>query len=283
MILFGGLLLATAVSAAPAKAPAVLATVNGVAIRRTEMMDRAWREYGRAVLNERVDEILTTQAAAGLGVKPDAQEVEARLKRIQSQFPDEAAFSARLAADGTNLQGLRSQIETQNLRENLVAKAKNIQVTDAEVKGFFDANKERLASPEAVHLRNVQVNTEKEANDFLAAIKTGADFAKLASQVSLDNTTKGRGGDVGFVPRGTLLPEIEKAAFALKPGEVAGPVKTKFGYHVLKAEESRPAKPAVFEEIKVDLRRTMTADKITKAWPDYLQELRAKATIVLGK
>jgi foldase protein PrsA len=283
MILLSSLFLATAAAAATPKAPAVLAVVNGVPLKRAEMMDRAWKQYGTVVLNDAADEIIIHQAAQADQVKADAQEVEARLKRIQSQFPDEATFSARLAANGTSIKELRSQIEEQVLREDLVMKAKGIQVTDAEVKEFFDANKDKLASPESIHLRHLVVASEKEANDILIAVKAGADFAKLASQISLDNATKDRGGDLGFIPRGMLLPELEKAAFALKAGEVAGPVNTPQGYHVLKVEEVSTAKPAVFETIKDPLKKRMLADKITKAWPDYLKELRTKAKIVPGK
>jgi foldase protein PrsA len=279
MVLLSGLLLASAAAAATPKAPAVLAVVNGVPIKRVEMMDRAWKQYGPVVLNAAVDEILVRQAAQAAQVKADPKEVEARLSRIQSQFPDTATFSARLAASGTSLQDLRSQIEDQVLRETLVIKAKGLQVTDAELKSFFDANKEKLASSEAVRLRHLVVASEKEANDFLIAIRAGADFAKLAAQISLDNGTKDRGGDLGFISRGMLLPDLEKAAFALKAGEVAGPISTPQGVHVLKVEEVRSAKPAVFEEIKDALRKSMLADKISKAWPDYLQELRAKAKL----
>jgi foldase protein PrsA len=279
MVLLSGLLLATSVAAAPPKPSAVLVTVDGVPLKRAELMDRAWKQYGTVVLNEAVDEVIVHQAAKDMGVQADGGEVEARIKRIQGQFADETTFSARLAANGSSLAELRAQITEQVLREDMVTKAKGLRVTDEELKAFFDANKEKLAAPESYHLRHIVVAGEKEANDFLTAIKAGADFAKLASQVSLDDATKDRSGDMGFISRGMLLPELEKAAFALKPGEVGGPVKTQLGYHLLKVEEVRPAKPAVFDAIKDDLRKSLLADKINKAWPEYLKELRAKAKI----
>ena len=153
----------------------------------------------------------------------------------------------------------------------------------AELKTAFDANKDRLASPDAVRIRHIVVANEKEAADFLISIKAGADFAKLASQVSLDNGTKDRGGDAGFLPHGMLLPELEKAISGLKPGQVAGPVKTPLGYHLLKVEEVRSAAPAVFENVKGELRASLLADKVSKAWPDFLRELRAKAKIEMSK
>ena len=260
----------------------VLAVVNGTPISKSAAMDRAWKEYGTAVLNEMAEEILIKQASEADKVAPDMAEVEARLKRFQSQFPDEAAFKQRLAANGTSLEAMRARTEEQVLLESLVTKAKALSVTDEEAKVFFDANKEKLATPEAVRLRTVVVASEKEANDFLAAIKAGADFSKLAAQVSLDPNTKDKGGDLGFITRGMLQPDIEKVAFALKPGEVSATVKNSLGTVILKADEIRAPKPAVFNEVKDDLKKALLADKVSKALPGYLQELRAKAKFEAG-
>lgn len=259
------------------QAPDILVTVNAVPIRRAEVADRAYRQYGTAVINQMADEILILHAVAGLKVKADGGEVEARLKRLQGQFSDEATFKAQLAQSGSNLAQLRSSVQDQVLREALVTKAKGLSISEGELKDFFAANKARLGQPEAVRLRHILVITEKEANDFLAAIRAGADFAKLAAQVSLDNDTKGRGGEMGLIARGMFQPDIEKVVFSLKAGEVGGPVRTPLGFHLLKAEEVRAAKPAVFSEVKSDLRQALWNDKITKAWPDYLKELRDKA------
>jgi len=255
----------------------VLITVNGVDIRRAEAVDRAWKQYGTAVINDMADEILIRQAADALKLKPDAKEVDARLKRIQGQFSDEATFQKRLTETGTTLAALRAQIEQQVLREHLVIQARGLQATETEAKEFFDANKDKLGASEAVRLRNILVASEKEANDFLVAVRAGADFAKLAAQISLDNATKGRFGDLGFISRGMLQPDIEKAVFNLKAGEVSAPIKTAEGYHIFKLEGTRPAKAPVYAEIKGDIMQAVLADKISKTWPGYIKELRDKA------
>jgi parvulin-like peptidyl-prolyl isomerase len=264
---------------ARAKDSPILLTVNGTSILRSEALQRAWKQYGSAVVNEMVDEVLTHQAAAKLDVKADAAEVDARLTRIQGQFKDETTFKERLKATGTSLPELRARIEEQVLRETLVRKAKAIAVTDDETKQFFDANKDKLSS-DSVHLRHIQVASEKEANDFMVAAQAGADFGKLASQISLDQATKDKSGDLGFISRGMLQPDLEKIVFALKQGEIGGPVKTPGGYELFKAEEVRPAKAVAFDDVKKGLALSILADKTTKAWPGYLQELRDAAKIV---
>ncbi len=265
-----------------AKKPAPLAKVNGVPILRGEVAERAFRQYGTPVINEMVDEILIAQAAKELGVQADPREVESRLGRIRSQFPSEAVFAERLAATGTNPEELKSRIEQQVLREALTVKAKDIRVGASEAQEFFEANKDKLGRPESVRLRHIVVASEKEAGDFLVALRAGADFATLAAGVSLDLATKQAGGDLGFFGRGMLQPEIEKLAFSLKPGEVSAPVRTPAGFHLFKAQETLEAKAAVFSEIASDLERSLLADKISKAWPPYLQELRDKAKIELS-
>ena len=263
------------------KAPP-LAKVNGVPILRSEVAERAFRQYGTPVINEMVDEILIAQAAKELQVSADPGEVESRLGRIRSQFPSETVFAERLAATGTNPAELKSRIEQQVLREILTVKAKDIRVGAAEAQEFFEANKDKLGRPESVRLRHIVVASEKEAGDFLVALRAGADFAALAAGVSLDLATKQAGGDLGFFGRGMLQPEIEKLAFSLKPGEVSAPVRTPAGFHLFKAQETLEAKAAVFPEIASDLERSLLADKISKAWPLYLQELRDKAKIELS-
>lgn len=275
----------TALAAAPAAhtaEPAVLLTVNGAAVKRAQVQERVWKGYSDAVINEMVEEILVRQEAEALKVQPDAKEVNTRFKRIQDQFKDEATFKEKLAASGTSVTELRGRIEHQVLREALLIKAKDLKVSDEEVKDFFEANKERLGAPDSVRLRHLLVASEKEASDFLVALRAGADFGKLATEVSLDAASKAKGGDLGFISKGMLQPDLEKIVFGLKPGEVSAALNSREGFHIFKVEEIKAAKPAVFSEIKDDLKLALLADKVTKSWPGYSQELRGKAKIVTG-
>ena len=280
LVWLAALAVAPAAAKTPPKDSDVMFQVNGVAIRRSAATDRAWKEYGLAATNEMVDELLVGQALAKFGIKADAKEVEARLKRVRDQFPDEKSFLEKLQANGSDVAALRGQIQTQVAREALVARAKGLSVSADEVTSFYDGNKEKLGTPGAVHLRHILLATQKQAEDFLMALRAGADFSKLAAQASLDSTSKDRGGDLGFVSQGTLQPEIEKEVFSLKPGEVGSVFRNADGYHLFKAEEFRASRPSAFNDIKDSLKQALLADKITKAWPGYLQELRSQAKFV---
>jgi foldase protein PrsA len=282
MIRLFSLLCAAAFAAEPSPKQ-VLVSVDGTPVRRSDVNERLWARYGTQALNDVVDELLISKAAKAAGIQAPEAEIEERLNRIRSQFPDEAAFKARLSDSGTKFEDLKADIAAQLVREHLVIKAKGLKVTEAEMKSFFETNKERLASPDAVRLRHIVVASEKEANDFLVAIKAGADFAKLASEVSLEQSSKAKGGDLGFIAKGILTPEIDKLVFGLKLGQVGGPIKTPQGVHIFKVEEISKAKPARFEEIKESLGRAMLADKIAAAWPEYVGELRRTAKIVPGR
>lgn len=254
----------------------VLVKVNGVSITRSDVAERAYRRHGTAILNELADDILVRQAAQAAKVRTDAKEVQRRFQEVRSRFPDQAAFERSLAANGTSPDELRGRLEQQVLREALVTKEKGLKVTSEEIEKFFEGNKERLGTPEAVRLRILLAATQREADGFLTALRSGADFGALASQVSLDEATKTRGGDMGFVVRGVLQPEIEKRAFEGKPGEILS-IPMAAGYALIKVEERREAKPPKPKDVRDDIRRALMAEKITAAWQGYLKELREKA------
>jgi foldase protein PrsA len=277
------LLLAAAASAAvPAAGDQVLVRVNGVPIRQSEVVERLLKRYGAQAVDEMIDETLLRQAAKAAGVTADDKEVNRRLTKLQEQFGSRELFISQLEQAGSSLTKVKEDLADEVVRERLVMKAKALTVTDEELKKAFDENKDKLGAPEAVHLRHILVATEAEANDVVSKIKGGADFKALARDKSLAASGKAAGGDYGFVGRGMLPAEIDDIAFAMKPGEikvVPGPR----GFHVLQVLERRAAKPASFAEVKDDLRDMLMAEKIKKAAPEYLAELRRKADVKPGE
>lgn len=275
-LLLLGLLAVSADAAAPADPE--LVRVNGVPIRRSEVVERLLKRYGAQTVDEMVDELLLRQAAAAQKLTAPEAEIERRLARLKAQFGSPELFMSQLEQAGTSLSRLREDIAEEIVRERLVAKAGSLSVSDAELKTAFEENKDKLASPPAVHLRHILVKTEAEAKELVGRVKAGADFVALAREKSLAASGKAAGGDYGFVSRGMLPPEIDEIAFGLKPDElrvVPGPR----GQHILQALEHRPGKPAVFEEVKTDLRELLLTDKLKKAAPEYLAELRRKADL----
>lgn len=121
--------------------------------------------------------------------------------------------------------------------------------TDAEAKAFYEQNKSEFVTPESIHLSHILVESEKEAKDVLAKLKKGEKFGDLASKVSIC-PSKDVKGDLDWMPRGSLAPEIEEIAFTMKNDQITGPVKTKFGYHIILMHDKRPARENSYDQVK---------------------------------
>jgi len=153
--------------------------------------------------------------------------------------------------------------------------------TEADFRRLFEAQllRERLAEvigarvptvEDQVHARHILVKTEEEAKAALERIRAGEDFAKVAEEVSTDPGSKDKGGDLGWFPKGTMLPEFEKVAFETPVGQISEPVKTDYGYHIIKVEghEERELPAYVLQSRRQE------------AFNKWLEEARAKANIV---
>jgi len=134
----------------------------------------------------------------------------------------------------------------------------------------YRAQPDRFKTPEQVQVRHIllplapdgsdDAAVKARAEELLAQARKGADFAKLAAQYSSDKASAQRGGDLGFFGRGKMLPEFENAAFGLKkPGDLAGPVKTRFGYHIIELVAHKPASAAKFEDVAPELEQEAKA------------------------
>ncbi|MFT4194569.1 MAG: peptidylprolyl isomerase [Ottowia sp.] len=156
------------------------------------------------------------------------------------------------------------------LRERERAALPSDQVLESYARSDYKAKPERFRQPEQVRARHIllavapdgsnDAAVKARAEKLLADLRGGADFAALARQLSADKGSAARGGDLGLFGRGKMVPEFDAAAFALrKPGELAGPVKTKFGYHVIELLERKPAELRPFEQVLPELREEVRA------------------------
>src|SRR5262249_46915737 len=144
---------------------------------------------------------------------------------------------------------------------------------DAEHKVYDDAVKQIAAEPE-VHARHILVETEDEAKQVVEELKKGADFADLAKKKSKDPGASD-GGDLGFFTKDQMVPEFSAAAFSLEPGKISDPVKSQFGWHIIKVEEKRNRNPPDFAQVKPQIESYVTR----KAQADYVAKLHQGAKI----
>ena len=261
-----------------------VAVVNGVKIAPEELTKKLWWQYSAQGLSELIDEKLLLEEAGRLGLKTDSKEVDARMTSLEANYPDKAQFEKNLKSVGWSKTELRALIQRQMLIRAAVIASAKLAVTDEDAKAFFDKNKERLGSPEAVKLSQIFVNTKAEADDAYDLLTSvGADFAKLSSLKSSDANLRKNNGSLGYIAKGMLVPEIEKEVFALQPGQFSKPLATGNGYSIFRSEERRPGKEADFAVIKEDIKAAMLNQAVTQKLPELAAELRAKAKIEIIK
>ncbi len=149
----------------------------------------------------------------------------------------------------------------------------------AAIEAYYNTHLGEFTIPEQVHARHILLANEKQAKSVLRQLKHGKDFATLAAEKSRDDSTKARGGDLNWFPRGVMVKAFEDKVFALsKPGQLAGPVKTRFGWHVIELLGKRPASRQSLDEAREDVIGILKQQAL-EAWVDE-QVAAANARII---
>jgi len=237
----------------------------------------------KEVLNQLIEKEVILAEATRLGVTVSPKDVnegvDQEIGALKERLGGDEQFRQALAQENTTEAGLRKKYEPE-VREQLVIMrtiSKEVQsktqVTDAEVRAFYVANKDSIGKrPEALRLAHILIAFEPDsiqakrarqrADSIRTAVVKGGSFAKLAERFSDDPSGK-RGGDLGIFGRGDMVPEFEDVAFGLKPKEISTPVRTRFGFHLIEVLEHFPANDSLPE--RVHARHIMIATKPTPA------------------
>ena len=146
------------------------------------------------------------------------------------------------------------------LRDAYYAEKIKPTVTEEEIKAAYDVELAKVAQTERVRARHILVGSEQEATQIIEQIKAGEKFEDAAKKYSLDGS-KEFGGDLGYFTAAEMVPEFSKAAFALKVGEISGPVKTDFGWHVILVEDRKVGGAQPFDQVKVAIGNVLLRKK----------------------
>ena len=161
------------------------------------------------------------------------------------------------------------------LQEEVGAKVK---VEDKEVQDYFTAHPEEF-SGDQVRARHILVKNEDEAKEVLERLAKKESFEDLARTMSQDSGTAAKGGDLGYFGREQMVPDFAKAAFALKPGEVSGVVKSPFGYHIILLVDRKKGQPFAYEQVKDQLRRRLVDERQNQRFQEWIKALESGAKI----
>lgn len=247
-----GLLAATAVTAlliasngafAADAANPVIATVDGVDITKADL------DLAEANIDPQLSQLPAEQKRlAALSSLIDAKLIAGKAKG--EKLDETPEFKERVAFI------LDRELHNAYFKKHVVDVVK-----DEDVKARYDAEIKAMPKQEEVRARHILVKTEDEAKAVIKSLGEGKDFAELAKEKSTD-PNKSDGGDLGYFRKGQMVPEFETAAFAMQKGEVSKtPVKTQFGWHVIKVEDKRIAPPPPLEQVKDQIRQIIMRDK----------------------
>ena len=147
-----------------------------------------------------------------------------------------------------------------------------------EAEKYYESHKEEFMTPLLLRASHILVKTEEEALTLKNSLDQGADFEETARQKSID-TTAARGGDLGFFQKGQFVPEFEDTAFQMEKGEVRGPVKSQFGYHILKLQDRMEPRLRDFKAVKNSVEERLFTERRSKAFKEYVQKLKGNIKI----
>jgi peptidyl-prolyl cis-trans isomerase C len=244
------------------------------------------------VLERLIDSELLYQKASEQGTALREADVEAEVKRMEKRLGGAEALDTLLRQQGMSPAEFRDQVRRTLIVGRFVDRLlKDDQVTDEEVRRYYDQNPKEMIRPEAVRVSQIMVKVEPDAapkvraearqkiEAILKELRGGADFADMARQHS-DGPEASRGGDTGLLIRGAgAPPPLERAAFALQPGETSDIVETRRGFHILRVTQRRPEGPIPFEQARDAIRARLQSERREQAVNTYVQGLRAHARI----
>lgn len=228
----------------------VLARVNGAEIKQSDV-DLADADIGQSLQGVTGDQRRQQLVAYLIDVTLLAQAAAA--KKLEAA-PD---YAPRLA-----------YAKNKVLMEMLLNDVTKTAQSEAEMKKLYNESVAKIQPEEEVRARHILVKTEAEAKDVLAKLKGGADFEKLARDLSIDPSAKTNGGDLEYFTKGQMVAEFSEAAFKLNKGQISEPVKTQFGFHIIKVEDKRqkpvPAYEAVKDQVAAFIVRRAQAELVMK-------------------
>ena len=267
----------------PANRGAVEAVVNGEPIYRSDFLHQLERgkTSGSSLLGQMIQTSLIDQYARKKNIEVSQAEIDRREVQLRAKYSSDA-FDQILKSQGYTAQDLHQILKGQAILE--MAVAPQIHVSEAEITAYFAKKHATLDTAERVRVRHVLVADAKTAATVLAKLKadpSNANWAAVAKQYSTDPSTKDKGGELGFITRGQVVAPFEAASFGAKVGQVIGPVKSPFGYHIMQVEEKTAARKVTLASAHDQIRALLVQQQEANAVPLFIQQLRKAARVTV--
>ncbi|MBV9332633.1 MAG: peptidylprolyl isomerase [Candidatus Eremiobacteraeota bacterium] len=258
-----------------------VATVNGQPISRDTFNARLESSpMGKQVLQQLVQETLIEQYAKNNNITVTDAEIDARENQIKANFPS-GSWDEMLKSRGLSEADVRSALREQVILDK--ALTKDVNITPAQIKDYFNKNRASFDKPEEVTARHILVPTLALANQIEAQLKANPqNFAELAKKYSTDPGTKDKGGELGAFRRGQMVPAFDKYAFTGPIGQISPPIKSPFGYHIIQVESRTPGQKATLAAATPQITDTLRQQQEAPLIQPFIQGLQQKANIVVN-
>lgn len=290
--------------AEPARITGPIAKVNGVEIpadafyaERDKITARGAKipadrlaRIEQNILKRLVEQELITQAVKAEGIEVPKEDIDKGFAEYKERFQSEEQFENYLKHGRVTKDSIEERIRERRALELLLEKRGDMAVTDEAAKEFYDKNERFYTEKAGIHASQILIKLPETASPeedkaamekvqaAQAELKKGTPFDEVAKKMS-EGPAASKGGDLGFFGEGRMVKEFEDVAFKMKVGEVSQPVKTRFGYHLIKVTEKRDDRKKSFEEVKDQIVKSLKNKKFFTERRKLLAELEKKATI----
>ena len=254
------------------------------------------RQFLKEALDVIIEEKLQIQQGKKMGFEIDDITVDAAIKNIEKNNAlEEGQLEILLESEGKSIEAYKNRIRDQILVSRIVRfeMGSRVVVGKRKIEKYYHDNQKKFWEPGKVRARHILILFEKDGSEItrkeknkeikriLAELEEGKDFAEAAKEYSED-VSASMGGDVGFVVKGQMVPEFEKAVFRLKEGEISNVVETEYGYHIIKAEKIQKGRTLPFKEVEAEIKNTLVKRKQKSAYENWMRELREAAFIEIS-
>ncbi len=251
-------------------------------------------EFRNQALQHLIEKELLYQEAKRQKLTVDLFEVEQQISLMKSGYPSEKAFQQELAKTGLNNSSLMAHLERQLLIQRIGQKeiTEKVTVTDADLREYYEANKSKFIKPEQFQLRHILISVKpgamavgwnaglEKGQQIYSRLSEGEDFTQIAREVSADSSSRDNGGDIGWFHKGQLIPELEEALSGMQIGDSSEPVRSIYGFHIIKLEGRQPQLQLTFDQINLhDLKNKLEKKRIAARRQEIITKLKAKSEI----
>ncbi|MFA6000939.1 MAG: peptidyl-prolyl cis-trans isomerase [Thermoleophilia bacterium] len=238
----------------------------------------------KQVAERLVNEEILWFEADKMGITVSDEEINTQVDQYKQSTGGDEQFNAKLSENNMTLDALKERIRKNLLFQKLYPEVTKDapQITDEQALKYYNENPTQFQTGETRKVKHILVKDEATANAVVARLNAGEDFAVIAKEVSIDPGTKDKGGDLGDVPStgSGFVAEFETAMKALAAGQTSAPVKTQFGYHIIRVETITPAKQKTFEESKEDIKQGLYMENQRTAFEAWFESVKGNYTVV---